>query len=519
MGQIPRPKRLHSMGIVFRSRRPCVFLVVPLFMSIAGHTYGQVFNVQPRLDTRLTYSDNIDATSTNERSAWIVEVSPSIRGGIGREGGRVSTRFNLGLSGFQYSTDEGLEDPNLLLDGVAEVEAVEDLLFIEMDASIRRDNLSTFSGRSSNNLSRNTSDDETRSFGLAPRLEFALGSYANATVRYRHEWFSGGGDTLSRERLSEWRADVTSARAFGPFGWMLNYERADTRYGDSQFDEITEESLRATLTYALTPQVQLRGIVGREDNDFGLGRSDRNNIVGAGFDWFPTPRTSISATAEDRFFGTGYDVSVSHRRARSSFQLAAGRDVQSSRERFGSVFQDPFFNAFFNDPSLIALLPDDLDREDFVRDLLGLANDSFLSNAFFETEYVRATYTLSGVRNSVSFSVFSNDRSRVASSSGLRADDVFLDSDRVESSGGAVSFNRRLGSRSTLNANVTRTDTESTEGRARETRRYVYSVGYSTNLGARSVAGLTYRHERSDGTDRNDDFTENVISANFGIRF
>ena len=507
------------MSKVFKSRRPCVFLSVPLFMLIAGHTYGQVFNVQPGLDTRLTYSDNVDATSTNQRSAWLIEVSPSLRGGIDREGGRVSTRFNLGLTGFQYSTDDGLEDPGVLLDGVAEVEAVEDLLFIEMDASIRRDNLSSFSGRSSNDLSRTNSDDETRSFGLAPRLEFRLGSYADATMRYRHEWFSGGDNALSSERVAEWNADVTGTRALGPFGWGLNFNRIETSYGDSQFEEVTEQSLRGTLLYTMTPQVQLRGIVGREDNDYGLGRQERNNIVGAGVDWTPTPRTSISATAEDRFFGTGYDVSVSHRRARSSFQLAAGRDVQSSRESFGSIYQDPFFNGFFNDPTLIALIPDGLAREDFVRDLLGLANDTFISNSYFETEYIRGTYTLSGVRNTLSFSLFSNDRFRVGSTAGLRTEDVFLDADRVESYGGAVNLTHQLSGRSALNANVTRTDSESSEGEVRDTRRYVYSVGYSTSLGSRSVAGLTYRHERSDGSDSRDDFTENVISANFGIRF
>ena len=507
-----------SNGYGFRYR--CVFLpVIAFLVGVGGQVHAQVFNFRPGVDARLTYSDNIDATSSNKRSAWVLDVSPQLQGGIDRRGGRVSSRFNVGLTGIRYTTDDGLQDPGLLLDGVAEVEAIEDLFFVEVDASIRRDNLSTFSGRSSNDFLRNDSDDETRSFGLAPRLEFRLGSYADATIRYRQDWFSGGGNSVSRERTRAWNADVAGTRELGPFGWGVNYQRNETSYGDSQIEDVIEESARATLYYTLTPQVTLRGTAGREANDYGAGRRERYTIYGGGFDWSPTPRTTISATVEDRFFGTGYDASIRHRWARSSFQLAASRDVSSSRQNFGSIYQDPAFNAFFNDPTLIGLLPDDLDRKDFVRELLGLANETFISNSFSETESIRAIYTISGVRNSVSFSLFSNDRSTVGSTAGLRPDDVFSNSDRVESYGGALSASHSLSGRSSLNANVTRTESESTDGQARKTTRDVWSIGYSTSFGSRSVAGLTYRHQRSDGSVSSDDFTENVISANYGIRF
>lgn len=520
MARIPKAQRPPEMVRGFGGVRSlCLLTFIVAAPFFWGDAFAQVFNLRYGLDTRLTFTDNIDATSNNQRNAWVLDVSPSIGGGIDRQGGRVSTRFNVGFTGLQYSTDDGLQDIGLNLDATAEVEAIEDLFFVELDGSIRRDNLSLFTGRSSNDFLSTDEDDETRNFSIAPRLEFRLGSAADATVRYREEWFSGNDNSLSSQNNSEWNADIVGARAFGPFGWAINYRHSETSYGDSDRGDVIEESARLTLFYSLTPQVQLRGIGGYEVNDYGAGVRDRTSIVGAGFDWYPTPRTAISATFEDRFFGTGYDITIRHRRARSSFQLSAVNDVESTVQNFGSVYGDPFFVLFFNDPTLIGLFPDDGDREDFVRELLGLANDSFVSNSYYETESLRAIYTLSGVRNSISFSVFSDDRYRVGDTTGLRPEDVFFDSDRVESRGGSVSLSHRLSGRSSLNANVTRTDSESSNGESRETRRYVYSVGYSTSFGSRSVAGLTYRHQRSDGSVSSDDFTENVISANYGIRF
>ncbi len=484
--------------------------------AFSGTAHAQKFELQPSLETRLTYSDNIRASGDDKRAGWVAEVSPGLGGVIGREGGRVKANLNARLSSTGYSSDEGWRSPGLGLQANGEVEALEDLLFVEADASIRRTNLNLFSGRAEDDFLETSRTNETRAFRVSPRLEFALGALANGQLRYSQNWLSGGSNTLTAQRRGEWALALDSARSFGPFGWGLSYQRADTSYRGDDLNDVREESWRGSVFYTVTPQFRVRGIVGHERNDFAAGRTQSNRITGAGFDWFPSARTSLSGFVEDRFFGNGYDLSLSHRMARSNLQLSFGRDVTSSVQRFGSVFSDPFFLLRFDDPFLVAQFPDPLEREDVVRAILGLTADSFVSNAYFVDRRARAAYTINGVRNSVSFAYIQSDRSRVSGITGLRGGDLFTDSDRVKNKSLSVGFSHRLTPHSSLNAAVARSIAERAGGLSDRTRRLTTSLGYSARFGHRTVGGLTYRHQRSSGAN---DFTENVISATMNMRF
>lgn len=482
----------------------------------ATNAPAQVLDLQPTLQTRLTFSDNIRASGSDKRSGWVAEVSPGLAGGITREGARVQGRFNVSARNLGYTSDDGWRRPALSLQASGQVEAIEDFFFIEADAAIRRSNLSLFSGRSSDDFLNADRRNETRSLALAPRLEFSLGSIADARLRYQQNWLSGGRGALVAQRRGEWSADVIGARAFGPLGWGVNYRRADTAYRDNDINDVREESLRGSLFYTVTPRFRLRGIVGHERNDFGAGRTQSNSITGAGFDWNPSPRTSLSGYVEDRFFGNGYDLSLTHRMARSTFQLGAGRDVTSSVQRFGSVFLIEEFVALFNALELIAPELTADEREEIARGVLQLTGDSFVSNAYFVDKRLRAAYTLRGARNSLTLGYTQSDRSRVSAITGLREEDLFRDSDRVKNRSLSVSFSHRLTPRSSINASVVRSVAERTLDLSDRTRRLTTSLGYSTRLGHRTVGGLTYRHQRSSGAR---DFTENVISANMNMRF
>lgn len=481
-----------------------------------GVAHAQVFDLQPSLETRMTFSDNIRASASDKQSGWVAEVSPGLGGGITREGGRVQGRFNMSARNLGYSSDDGWQGAALSLQAAGQVEAIEDLFFIEADAAVRRSNLSLFSGRSSDDFLNADRRDETRSVSLAPRLEFALGGFADARLRYRQDWLSGGSDALQAQRRGEWSADLIGARVFGPLGWGLNYRRADTVYRGGDINDVREASLRGTVFYTVTPLLRLRAIVGRERNDFGAGRKQSDSIVGAGFDWTPTPRTTLGGYIEDRFFGNGYDLSLNHRMARSTLQLAFGRDVSSSVQSFGSVFSDPFFAILFDNPGFVEQFPDALEREAVIRSILGLTGDNFVSNAYFVDRRARAAYTINGMRNSVSFAYTQSDRSRVSGVTGLRGDDLFRDSDNVRNRSLSASFSHNLTPHSSLNASVARSIAERSGGLSDRTRRLTTSLGYTTRLGHRTVAGLSYRHQKSSGAE---DFTENVISANMNMRF
>ncbi len=512
MALMRSPKQLVDRRSVHWARLTAFFgaALLPVMAS------AQVFNFSPTLETRLTFSDNLRADNSQRRSGWVMEVNPGLGGGLNREGGRAQLRFNAGLTNLGYGSDGGRRSPGVVLDAAGEVEAIESLLFINADASIQRSSLSPFGGRPRGDFLNDNRDNESRSFSLSPRLEFSLGALANASMQYQLSWLSGGANTLNSVRQQSASTLLTSARMFGPLDWTLSHRLSSSAYQGAT-DGVTTESVRASLRYAVTPLFRLRAVVGRESNDFGNGSTQRSGINGGGFDWNPSPRTTVSATLEDRFFGRGYDVSFSHRMARSALQISLGRDNSSSAQRFGSVYADPFFSVFFNTPALFRPdLTDPQAREEALKEFLGIGSDSSITNAQFVDRFVRVSYTLTGLRNSVSVGYAQSTRTSLTATTGLRPDDVFRDSTRLDSQEWSLSVDHRFTPRSGLTAAFTQSEVERYGAVSERTRRNSYALTYTTSLGHRTSGGLTYRHQRSTGSGQ---FSENALSANVSMRF
>ena len=471
---------------------------------------AQSVDVSTGLQARLTYTDN-SGTDSSGRSEWIGELTPSIH--LSRDRGRLSGRLAADLRNQVYKNDSDSNRSFIGLRASGELEAVENTFFISADSAIGRDNLSPFTGRDRDDVTGGDRGNETRTYSLAPRLEFGLGTFANVRLGHRTRWVDGAA-LAQRQRQSQWDAGLFGARMFGPLGWGLTYSRSDGRVGGERTD--VREAYRGILTYAVNQQLQLRGTLGHERNDFEGGGSGSATIYGGGFDWFPTVRTSVRATMEKREFGTGYDLALQHRHARSTWFVSAGRDLSSFAQRFGSIFSDPEFALLFDSPLLIDLLPDPIEREAFLRAQLQLTGDHFISRSSFVDRRLRGGFTLAGARNSLSVSLLRSDRTSVSGVSGLRSDDLFSAADRVRAESVALSFNHRVSGLSTIALGLTGSEVQARSGERLKTRRYSGSLSYNTRIGPRTVGSLAYRHNRASGVV---DYTENLVTGNVGIRF
>lgn len=504
-----------------RSVRAVRLLALAIGAIGAGSALAQTITVTPSVQTRLTWTDNGNASSDKE-SDWIAELAPGIS--ISRESGRVSGLLNAQLRNVGYANDSGRNTSYLGLQGRGQLEAIENLFFVDVDANISRSNLSAFSGRSANDDLSVDEDNETRSWSIGPRLQFRLGASTQGSIRYLSRWLESGGSAASNQRLDQWTAQASSPAATRVFGWGLDFSRSKTEYDDSLSRDVTQETGRATLFINVTPQFRLRVIGGHESNDYANSRGESGTIYGGGVDWNPTERTAISGTVEERVFGTGYNLSFKHRAARSTWDLTYVKDFSSSAQSLGGgIYQDPQFLTFFNDPNLVAALPDSAQREAFVRLLLGYpptgGTGAIVSNAQQLTETFRAGFSVIGMRNTLSFSLQQSDSSRLSDVSGLSAQDDFALSDTVKTTSATVSFSHKLSGLSSLNTAITRSRSEGASGTGLDTSRLFATAGLTTKIGPRTNAGLTYRYQRSDGSSAGSDFTENAITANLGMTF
>ena len=485
---------------------PRLALIAALLLSAPGVAQAQTVRIQPTLDTRLTWTDNVD-TDEDGQQDWIGEISPGVS--ISRESGRFSGGLNMSLRNTFHAEQTEDNTTYLALQGRGTIEAIEDAFFIDLGASISRDNRSAFSGRFAGDTLDNDEDNETRLFSIGPRFGFRFGESGEGNIGYQQRWLTGGNNTLGDRETSTWQFGLADPVALRLFGWGLNYVRTDTRYDEGDTRDVMQEIGRATLFINIDPQFRLRAIGGYESNDYSSISGESGAIWGVGFDWYPTERTAISVTGEDRIFGNGYNVSVQHRMARSVWSFAATRDISSSLDELGE--------RYLLTPQNFADLADLLENDpDAVQEYLaGLTPVSIRASRYFISEALRAGFTLIGIRNSLTFSVSQTDRSQLDT---LNLIEVVGEGsyERVKTRAATVSLDHKLSGLATLRLAAQRSKSQGYGDDNDETTRTGYTLGVTRSHSPDTSGSLTYRHIKSDGDDS---YTENAVTAVLGMRF
>jgi uncharacterized protein (PEP-CTERM system associated) len=483
-------------------------------LALPGGVAAQAVRVTPTLDTELTWTDNVDA-EPNGRDDFILEVTPGIS--VSRTAGRMTGSLSARLRNLMYFNESDENTSFVSLNGTGTFEAIEDLLFIDASAGITRNNLSAFSGRGPGDPLSVDSNDETRTWSITPRLESDLefGEAGRGSVRYSSRGVSSNSSGLGDQQVDTWDLSLSDPGGFRFFGWGIDYSRTDLDGGDSSTAPQTEETLRGTLFANISSQFRLRGIVGRESNDYEDGVENSSDIVGGGFDWYPTDRTAILATAEDRFFGTGYDVSFNHRMSRSVWFFNASRDTSSFARDLGEVlvFDQGCFE-LVSDPAYRPDITDPLERQRLLLDCLGVI--ALRTNSAYIDRSIGGGFSLLGVRNTLSFSVTRSDSSNLSESTVLLPDDDFRTTDKVRTTSATVSWNHQLTGTSSLEASITRSRSEAADDPDLDTRRLTGTIGVTRTLGPNTQGALRYRYQDSNGSDN---YTENSITASLGMRF
>ena len=527
------PKRLEGGRDVL----PALSLA-SLLALVAGGALAQTSVVTPRLDTSLTWTDNANSGGVggfggfgsggagDGGSDWILEVSPGIS--VYRDSGRLSGNLSASFRNLMYASNTESNTTYLSLNGRGQFEAVEDMLFIEGDAFISRNNQSAFSMRPTGDSFDVNADNQTRVFTVSPRFQFRIGDNTEGALRYERRWSNVGNSQLADQNKDQWSADITNTQITGIFGLGLAYNRQSGGTsggggGGSRQGSQEQEIARATLYAKVTPEFRLRGIVGHEKNDYGASGTDSSTITGGGFDWNPNERTAIAATVEKRVFGNGYDVSVQHRVARTTVFGSFSRDIESSLDLIaGGGFNDPFYQSIYegivrDNPGISPTLASDLALL-FVRQLRG----DVLTNAYFVSRSMSAGINHELRRGIVSLTFNRSDRSRLGNATDLSAEDDFRNFDDIATDSVTLSYSHRLTPRASLNASVTRSTSDGRGAESSDTERSAFQVGLSSSLGPKTTGALIYRHQRTDGNGYKADESErkeNSVSATLGMSF
>lgn len=534
-------------------RLPAPSLLALGMMLGAGSVAAQTTVVSPTLNASLTWTDNAGSSGIGGFGGiggggfgggrrggedFILELSPGVS--MSRDSGRLSGTLSASFRNLMYASNSDSNTSYLALTGAGRYEAVKDMFFIDADASISRSNLSVFSTRGPNDGLDVNSNNETRVFSLSPRFKFRIGDNTQGQLLYRYRWTDSGNTGLANQSAGQWSAQISNTQITGIFGLGLDYQRTEGSYGNASglgggsgigsgsrsglSGGKSQEVARATLYAKVTPEFRLRGIVGRESNDYGDRGRQSTTVTGGGFDWNPTNRTTIAGTVERRIFGRGYDFSFQHRFARTAVFATFSRDIRSSLDLIaGGGLLDPTFLALYNNPFFVQLIPDPIARRDWLLRQLGLGSAYALTNAYYVARSLSGGFTYSLPRGVLSLTLSRSDNSRIGSGDGLSTVDDFRNFNALKSRSATLSYSHRLTPETSLNTSLTRTNSSGSGLNAADTQRTAFVVGLSSSLGPHTTGLLQYRHQRSDGDSfggsNNNEFTENAVTASVGMRF
>jgi uncharacterized protein (PEP-CTERM system associated) len=479
-----------------------------------------------RIDGRATLTDNYRlAPEGREEAELVLQATPVL--GLRREGARAYARVDYAPTLYVYTTNLGDSYTRHRLNGLLNVEAVENFFFVETTARIQDSFFSPFDPGTWDDVADVDNRLQNISFSLSPYIQGALRGGYRYFVRNDNYWTTTDRSSLPGQFDQRLRARLDSPD-YRRWSWSADYDYRRAEYEDSP--SFYEQEARLIGYYRVNPDLSVNARVGYETNDYTID-SYSGSIYGGGLTWTPTPRTLVSGFAEHRFFGTGYQATLSHRTRITSWRLRASRDTSTYRDQVFSVSAGDtreLLDAVFS-----ARIPDPIEREQAVEDfLISSALPAtldgpltFYTNRVYLSERVDATAGLFGVRNALTFTLFYRDNEPISE---LQDDDpvpeVFTIANRLEQWGGVLAFSHNLTVRTAVTASVRRTYSISTEPVVAgfediDSTEDVYRLTLNNQLGPRTSAVAGLRWVDFDSERPSSSYQERAVFVGISHRF
>lgn len=484
--------------------------------SVSGVGPKRTFTVVPRLSVTETFTDNVLLSSNLRQSEQITEISPGIR--ISAEGGRVKGYFDYALTGRIFAQNTAGKSFQQSLNSFGSVEAVPGFAFVDFSGSISQQAISALGAQSTATSNVNANVAETTALRVSPYFRGRLGSFADYEARYSVSSSRSGSAVASDSLVSAAQLTLTGRGSGGPLGWSLSASRQKSDYSAGRATEA--DSLQGSLTYRLTPQIQLSATGGRESNNYEGTSKDGAWISGFGVNWRPTDNTTLSATRQNRSFGESHNLSFEHRTPRTAWRLGSSRDVVSTPNQTGSLGLGQTYDLYF--AQFASIEPDPVLRAALVNNFLqanginpgGNVVGGFLTSAVSLQKRLDFSFSLLGLRDTITFIATQSEGSRLDTVVNV-ADDL-ANSAVVKQRGGSVSYAHRLTPQTSFNLLVS-TQQSSSSLVAQDTTTNTVNLTVSTRVNNKTTAVVGARRVVSESAVS--PFSESAVTGTLNVQF
>ncbi len=290
-------------------------------VSLAGPLQAGEWELTPQIRVAETYTDNVDLRSPGKESEYITELNPGLQ--VEGRGRRADLALNYRMQNLFFAKEADRSTTFHRLGADGSLELIRRILFLEADATRSQQILDPALAAPSNNRTFGRGRGDVTTLAAGPRLQYALGSFAQARARYRIERVEFASRFGSRTQQTA-NATLSSGPRFNRVGWRLTYERRDEdgrgsgdrrRRGLLGRGDRTLQRLEGELNTRIGAKTQLFATGGYEDNQFARAPGRRRPdgpFWNVGLRWRPSRHTSLEGFYGERFFGSNWRVSFTH---------------------------------------------------------------------------------------------------------------------------------------------------------------------------------------------------------------
>ena len=415
--------------------------------------------IKPSIDVRETYSDNVTlAPIGSEQSGFITEIAPHL--GIEAKGARMSLSADYTMRYFDYTRVDRGSNLQHDLRAVGNAELLEELLFIDADASSTRQSISAFAPRTNDRGDVAGNQADVRTYRVSPYLRHRFGRAATAEARYTHDALKTDRGGLSDSTADHLRLGIASGADYQRMQWKLAFD--DQKIDYETTDDVETRAISGEVRYLVTPRFAITGTGGYEDNTYlSIGKKPEGAFWALGFAWMPAERTSLAASAGRRFFGNTFSFSAQHRTRISVWNASYQEEITTARSQFltptiqsTADFLGGLWKNSIPDDAQRGATVDRFIREADLPDTVVVPVNSFTNRVFLQ-KAANASVALKGVRNTVVTSIFRIERepqSVAAADLAISAAGGALNGEATRQDGVSTTWNWNMSARTSMTA-------------------------------------------------------------------
>jgi len=496
--------------------------------------WAATWEIVPTLRTSETYTDNVSLTpDAVKRADWVTQLVPGVS--LTATGRRLRLNASYSPQLIYYARSNGADQVYQRLNATANAELAERLLFLDAGATVDQYNVSLQGPVTTSNVNTTGNRSTTHTFFVSPSFLRDFGSAVRAEARYTYSVLTSDNAavSLSNNEANRIQLRVANGPAYKLLNWELAYSREIIDYENVPDTDIGLATARAR--YSITPSVGVVGRLGYENYRYRtVGLEPGGSAWAAGFEWVPTPRTSLTALAGRRFYGDSYFLDFRHRSRLTAWSAGYSEQITTTRSLFfvpATTSTSDYLNTI-----LSSRFPDPIARKAAVEDFIartGLPPDlsapiNFYTNQIFLLKRWQASVSLLGVRNALIGGLFKDTREALPGTLLLPGAGDFSLSDTIIQTGGSIVWNHQFSARTALNVGATysrheflntgRLDTVTT-GAGRLDKVRTGTVTLTHQLKSRVSGSLAYRRRDNQSNLDTANYTENSVTASLQMRF